>query len=386
MTRLLYFSLFISSAAFGQYESDTSTFRIFLSPESCQTEPEHDHVYEEEINERKGVRIITANGIPQHKTGEFPNHGNPNTIAPQKAKYEIPLNPEPAEEITPAMGMSMGVLFSGVELDPFTGEFFRGSGGTNREWNITTLTSTVDLGLDCNNGHVQPNGKYHYHGTPNAYLDEMKADGSQMIKVGYAADGYPIYYKWGYDESGEITAYESGYRLKEGERPGDGKTAPDGEYDGTYFQDYEYVEGVSELDACNGRFGKTPESDNEYYYVITDNFPSSPICFTAEPSDDFRIGRMNGGPMDGAHRGQCGPPGGPQGGGPGDPRAESGGGPRAESSGRPNPEQLLKMMDTNGDGKIERSEARGPLQNDFDRADRNKDGFLTVEELTPPER
>jgi len=43
-------------------------------------------------------------------------------------------------------------------------------------------------------------------------------------------------------------------------------------------------------------------------------------------------------------------------------------------------------MDTNVDGKIDRSEARGPLQDDFDRVDQNKDGFLTVDELTPPER
>ncbi|MCR9171327.1 MAG: YHYH protein [bacterium] len=368
MTRLLYFSLIVSSSAFGQYQSDTSTFRIFLSPESCQTEPKHEHVYEEEIDEQRGVRIITANGIPQHKTGAFPNQGNPNTIQPHKVTYEIPLHPTPADDFISAQGIRMGVLFSGVELDPFTGEFFRGSGGTNYKWNITTLTSTVDLGLDCNNGHVQPNGKYHYHGTPSAYLDEIQADGSEMIKVGYAADGYPIYYKWGYNESGEITAYESGYRLKEGERPGDGKAAPDGEYDGTYFQDYEYVEGTSELDPCNGRFGKTLESDNEYYYVITDNFPSTPICFKGGPSEDFKNGPLTVVGMNGRQN-TSGPP----------PRMPRGGD-------RPDPKELMKMMDTNGDGKIERSEARGPLQNDFDRVDQNKDGFLTLEELKPPGR
>jgi len=362
MKNLLYFSFFFFCAtAFGQFESDTSTFRIFLSPESCQTEPKHQHVYEETIDLERGVRIITANGIPEHKTGEFPNQGNPNTIAPQKAKYSIPLTPKPAEEHISAQGVRMGILFSGVELDPFTGEFFQGKNGVNRAWNITTLTSTVDLGLDCNNGHVQPNGKYHYHGTPNAYLDEMKADGSEMIKVGYAADGYPIYYKWGYTESGEIAALESGYRLKEGARPGDGEFAPDGEYDGTYFQDYEYVEGVSSLDACNGRFVKTPESENEYYYVITDNFPSSPICFKAIPSDDFRNRSM---PEDGAHRGSG----------------------RGRNGERPDPDELLRMMDTNNDGKLDRSEVRGPLQNDFDRLDQNKDGFLSSEELTSPRR
>ncbi|GAB5416832.1 MAG: hypothetical protein Crog4KO_16980 [Crocinitomicaceae bacterium] len=339
---------------------------IYLSPESCHEEPQHEHVYTEEIDEKKGVRIITANGIPTHKTGKFPNQGNPNTILPQNARYEILLHPKPAETPISAQGIRMGILFSGVELDPFTGEFFEGKNNTNRAWNITTLTSSVDLGLDCNNGHVQPTGKYHYHGTPNAYLDEMNVDGTEMIKVGYAADGYPIYYKWGYDTSGAITALESGYRLKEGERSGDGISAPDGAYDGTYFQDYEYVSGTSELDACNGRYGKTPDSDNEYYYVITDNFPSSPICFQAEPSDDFRNGRM-----DGAQAG---------------PRHGRGAPPQRGQGGRPNPQEMMTSMDTNGDGKLEKSEVHGPLQNEFERADKNKDGFLTLEELSPRQR
>ena len=41
----------------------------------------------------------------------------------------------------------------------------------------------------------------------------------------------------------------------------------------------------------------------------------------------------------------------------------------------------LTMMDTNGDGKISYSEARGPLKEDFNRLDKNKDGFLTKDEI-----
>ena len=343
--------------------NNEGTFSIFLSSESCQTELTHEHLYEEKIDSIKGVRIIRANGIPEHKTGEFPNHGNPNTIRAKEMTYTIPLNPTPLETSVPGMGIRTGILFSGVELDPFTGEFFMGKKGANREWNITTLTTTVDLGLDCNNAHVQPSGKYHYHGTPNAYLDELGVDGTEMIKVGYAADGYPIYYKYAYNEAGEIQAFESGYALKEGNRPGDGKTAPDGIYDGTYFQDYEYRGGLSELDECNGRVGKTPESDSEYYYLITDNFPSVPICLHAQPSKDFFVQGAGEIPP-GAGRNQ---------------RGNSDG--QANRGGPPQPEDVMKMMDTNGDQKIARSEARGPLQNDFDRFDSDKDGFITLEEL-----
>lgn len=361
---LLYFFTVLSANSQAQEPTSQGTFSIFLSSESCQTDLSHEHVYEEVVDSVKGLRIIKANGIPAHKTGTFPNNGNPNTIRPQEMTYTIPLNPEPLEKSVPGMGIRTGILFSGVELDPFTGEFFIGNNGANRAWNITTLTTTVDLGLDCNNAHVQPSGKYHYHGTPNAYLDDLGVDGTEMVKVGYAADGYPIYYKFAYNDSGEIQAYESGYALKEGNRPGDGKTAPDGVYDGTYFQDYEYREGLSDLDECNGRIGKTPESESEYYYLITDNFPSVPICLHAQPSNDFSTHAAGQAPPM-AGRNQRGMP---------DRRSENRQGP-------PDPQEIMKMLDLDQDDRIARSEARGPLQNDFDHFDSNKDGYLTLEEL-----
>ena len=46
------------------------------------------------------------------------------------------------------MGYTFGVLFSGVTIDPFTAEFFIENGQQNRDWNITTLTNAVNLGLD----------------------------------------------------------------------------------------------------------------------------------------------------------------------------------------------------------------------------------------------
>ena len=48
---------------------------------------------------------------------------------------------------------------------------------------------------------------------------------------------------------------------------------------GTFTQDYEYVDGIGDLDQCNGRFGVTPEfPDGIYYYVVTDDFPFFTRC------------------------------------------------------------------------------------------------------------
>src|SRR6185503_5619951 len=35
-------------------------------------------------------RVIRANGLPDHITGEFPNRGNPNRIRPQNYTFRVP--------------------------------------------------------------------------------------------------------------------------------------------------------------------------------------------------------------------------------------------------------------------------------------------------------
>src|SRR5262245_46089029 len=35
-------------------------------------------------------RVIRANGLPDHLTGQFPNRGNPNRIAPQSYAFRVP--------------------------------------------------------------------------------------------------------------------------------------------------------------------------------------------------------------------------------------------------------------------------------------------------------
>ena len=273
-----------------------STFTINTDPTTCtvdiQAKLNTASVYEEVIEDNK--RKITFNNIANHPDGAFPNSGNPNTISAKTHQVEAPLNPVIAASFTSAQGYDFGVFFSGVAIDPFTAEFFRNGGKVNRSWNETTLTTAVNLGLDCNNAHVQPTGESHYHARPTAFIEQLTSEQTptEMVKLGYAADGFPIYYKYGYDTNGVLVEFESGYRLKEGSRPGDGVSAPEGCYDGLYFQDYEYVAGISALDQANGRMGKTPESEHKYYYVVTDNFPSSPLYFRGTPDPSF----IHGGP------------------------------------------------------------------------------------------
>ena len=250
------------------------------------------------------LRKITANNIPTHDVGLFGNSPgalNPNSITEQNSRYDIDLTPSMANSKTYLLNngpaYSFGILLNGVEVDPVAAEPWPHTkpvtNSHNWDWNLEA--TMVDIGLDCNTAHVQPTGKYHYHGVPKLYLESITSNSNEMLHVGWAADGYPIYYAYGFssadDNSSSVKMLSPSYQIKSGERPGDGDSAPCGLYTGVYSADYEYVEGLGDLDECNGREGVTPEfPEGTYYYVITNEFPGVPRCFVGTPSNDFKIG------------------------------------------------------------------------------------------------
>ena len=251
------------------------------------------------------TRTIRANNIPDHLVGIFgggPGSLNPNAISAQNSTYSITTNPQFASRTTDLLGLSgpeysFGVLLNGVEVDPVAAEpwpHVRGSfANVNWAWNLEAIN--ISIGLDCNNAHVQPTGKYHYHGLPTLYLSQINANSNEMTLLGYAADGFPIYNKYGFmnadNANSPLIEMIPSFRLKSGDRPGDGVDAPCGTYNGIYSNDYEYIPDLGHLDECNGRTGVTPDyPDGTYYYVITESFPSIPRCFVGTPSSDFKIG------------------------------------------------------------------------------------------------
>ena len=55
--------------------------------------------------------------------------------------------------------------------------------------------------------------------------------------------------------------------------------------------------------------------------------------------------------------------------------------PQGERKERPTYAELLTKMDTDKDGKLAQSEAKGPLKDHFSKIDTNEDGFVTEEEF-----
>ena len=235
-------------------------------------------------------RVIRANGIPDHDTGPFPNSGNPNRIAPQSYRFEVPAQPKPASQTTPLGLFNFGIAVDGVPFDPGAAEWFEGRRGS--KWQYAALSGAVRLGLDANYAHVQPTGAYHYHGLPTLLLTKLKvSDAAHSPLIGWAADGFPIYARYGYatakDAKSGIKDLRSSYRVKSGDRPS-GSGDPGGRYDGTFLADYEYVSALGDLDECNGRRTVTPEfPDGTYAYFLTANWPVIPRCFRGAPSRSF---------------------------------------------------------------------------------------------------
>ncbi|WP_147676783.1 YHYH protein [Algibacter pacificus] len=225
-------------------------------------------------------RVITTNALPNHETGEFPRKGNPNTISAQSKTYKIPLNPTFTG--TAKWAREPGMALNGVKFEPETAEMVICDSGEN--FRVEAVQDLINLGLDFNNAHVQPTGEYHYHGISEALLAAFDT-GEDLVHLGFAKDGYPIYYS----KSG---AYKPSYQIIDDTYSATDCTYSnpkqsmdvelDGhDFDGTFVSDWEYVKGKGDLDACNGIY-----LNGSYMYIITDDYPYVGRCLMGEFKED----------------------------------------------------------------------------------------------------
>ena len=236
------------------------------------------------------TRELRANGIPDHDVGTFPNPNNPNTIVEQTVSASYSLAPAETTSATELGGPrgATGYVLNGVKIDAGTGGSCDDTGtscslaGNVGSWRIEALGQTsFDFGTDENNAHVQPNGEYHYHGMPEGFIAKRGGNSSTMTLIAWAADGFPIYARYGYsiaeDATSALKVITGSYQLVtnvSASRPSTNDLPL-----GTFQQDWEYVAGSGDLDECNGRFGVTPEfPEGIYHYYATDTYPYFQRC------------------------------------------------------------------------------------------------------------
>ena len=239
-------------------------------------------------------RMLTGNGIPNHEVGTFPNINNPNVISVQNINENFTNNPGILSEAGVAMGGPQVIAYAlnSVKFDPGTAGTCSDAGLCSLgppslgPWNIEALGhDTFDFGDDMNHAHVQPNGAYHYHGMPELYLEKL-GKGQAMTLIGWAADGFPVYARYGYADANDLNSaikiIKPSWQLKETEdnnRPSTNLSAGNVIPMGAFTQDFEYIANSGDLDQCNGRFGVTPEfPEGIYHYMVTDDFPFFSRC------------------------------------------------------------------------------------------------------------
>jgi YHYH protein len=172
------------------------------------------------------LRLLTANGRPDHNVGTFPNSDNPNAISAQQVQASFSLLPALTDTATELRGPHGAIAFilNGVKIDAGTNGGCNDSGSVcdagrpQGQWRMEALgQSSFKFGTDGNNAHVQPGGSYHHHGMPEGFIAKL-GKGQAMTLIGWAADGFPIYARYGYSQAGNassaIKIVKGSYRFK----------------------------------------------------------------------------------------------------------------------------------------------------------------------------
>ncbi len=238
------------------------------------------------ISTSAGKCQLQSNGVPNHDFNDG-QQSFPNNLSEQAYNYQITTSPVFASTNTAlAIGNDNGLMLNGVKIDLLAAACFAvgdektGCGDMSQPWRFDPMFPANGFRVDSHNAHVQPNGSYHYHGTPNAMFAADTAVESPL--VGFAADGFPIFGSW-FDDDGTVRKALPSYRLKTGTRQAvSGYTTPSGDYDGTYRDDYEYIEGLGDLDECNGM-----QVDGVYGYFISDAYPYIMGCLKGQMDPSF---------------------------------------------------------------------------------------------------
>jgi YHYH protein len=197
-----------------------------------------------EGSDPKAQRVVSANNLPTHASGEFPIRPgstafdydrNPHRITERSVLLRLPAQPQVAAQpgCVP-MGM-VGFALSGVAI-------FNAFDLAGRDAPAYEIQ-------DACNGHPERNGSYHYHDYSPCLKDTTGDAGQHSAVVGYMLDGFAIFGLKG----------EGGKELTN-----------------------------ADLDECHGH-SHAVEIDGEkrvaYHYHFTREYPYSIGCFKGVPQN-----------------------------------------------------------------------------------------------------
>lgn len=243
--------------------------------------------------------LVEGNGIPHYTFVQT----TPNALTAANHAYQIPLNPQVADAPTdiPLLGF-VGVAVNGAPFfGPNEGGIPQAEQFGDPIYNNDNSSASADGSgtlMDGCLGHTA--NEYHYHAlldiclTPESLAEDpwflpVRDNTLPSPIVGYAADGFPVYGRYGCldEDCNELVEFKSSWDMI-----GDPTTFAWDAYAFNEKNDPQY------LDRCNGRVGP----DGTYRYHETAGFPYILGCFTgtATGAGAEEGGGMGGGPGGGA--------------------------------------------------------------------------------------
>ena len=137
--------------------------------------------------------IFSTNAIPNH---DFNDGGSafPNNVSEQNDVFEITAFPSTAASTTElSLSVDNAILLNGVKVDLLAAGCFGigdgkvGCNDMSTPWRYDPMHPENGFRVDSHNAHAQPDGTYHYHGSPFALFADDNSQSSPVI--GFAADG-----------------------------------------------------------------------------------------------------------------------------------------------------------------------------------------------------
>lgn len=212
---------------------------------------------------------------------------------PQNMNYVFKIYRNPVPNIGPVTACPyghIGIWLNGISFyNPQDAKSFDSLGIWNQ--NAYYWEHLIGETFDTCWGHPNGSHEYHTHVSPACLYNDADSLNHSPI-IGYAFDGYPVYGAYGYTNTngtGAVKRMKSSYRMR---NITDRTVLPDGtvlsvpQYGprldsiplGAYMEDFEFVNGLGDLDIHNGRFCITPEYPaGTYAYFVTIDAQLTPV-------------------------------------------------------------------------------------------------------------
>lgn len=209
---------------------------------------------------------VKSNSVPNY----YLDGQSVNDAEAQNAVWIIPRTPVPDPTPGSIQGGQAGLMIDGsVCFHPGDAQSYNGQGVWNR---LAYYFEGQDM--DNYNGHSTPNDHIYHHHFDNLALNNTGSTVHSPI-VGFAWDGYPIYGSYAYantDGTGGITRMKTSYQKYTYTTRTNGPNVNTQYPIGCFIEDWEYINGLGDLDEHNGRFAVTPEypSGTYAYYTTID--------------------------------------------------------------------------------------------------------------------